>query len=59
MDLLLQTVNMIPKAFPFSSEIKNITQALANEPHGITSTLSSFLTFLNQCCCDEKSDLTD
>lgn len=36
MDLLLQTVNLIPEAFPFSSEIKNITQALANEPQGIT-----------------------
>lgn len=36
MDLLLQTVNLIPEAFPFSSEIKNITQALASEPQGIT-----------------------
>lgn len=41
MDLLLQTVNMIPEALPFSSEIKNITRALANEPQGITLLLFS------------------
>lgn len=34
MDLLMQTVNLIPDEIPFSSVLKNFTQALANEPEG-------------------------
>jgi len=34
MNLLTNAVDMLPDGFPFSSEIKNITRALASESQG-------------------------